>query len=156
CDELDADFAAQRIKKLSLLEAAKNALRIGHAQHATLAERFAYPKGGSGVVYEKMARAIEAKGGRISLKAPVRRVLREGYRVTGIELADGSQRAFDHVISTMPLTLLVRSLGDLDETVARAVDQLTFRNTLLVFLEIDAPDVFPDQWLYVHSPDLQM
>ncbi|MGH7435439.1 MAG: FAD-dependent oxidoreductase [Polyangiaceae bacterium] len=156
CKELDADFAAQRIKKLSLVEAAKNALNLGAQKHATLVDRFAYPRHGTGSVYERMAARVVAAGGTVSLNRPVKRVVREGARVTGLELVDGTYEAFDHVISTMPLTLLVRGLGDADEGVRSAVDSLTFRNTLVVFLKVEAKDVFPDQWLYIHSADLLM
>jgi protoporphyrinogen oxidase len=157
CKDLDADFAAQRIKKLSLIEAAKNALNFGRRRkHATLVDRFAYPRQGTGSVYERMAARVEAGGGAVFVKRPVKKVLREGRRVTGLELADGTREAFDHVISTMPLTLLVRGLGDLDEKVQLASESLTFRNTLVVYLKVEAEHLFPDQWLYIHSPELLM
>ena len=70
CQELDADFAAQRIKKFSLGEAVKIALlpRKQNA-HATLVNRFAYPLAGTGVVYERMAERVRALGGEIHLRA---------------------------------------------------------------------------------------
>ena len=52
----------------------------------------------------------------------------------------------------MPLTLLVRGLGDLPADVEQAVRQLRFRNTILVYLNVDSTELFKDQWLYVHSP----
>src|SRR5207245_7573632 len=55
CDQLDADFAAQRIKKFSLGEAIKAAFGIGGRGHKTLVDQFAYPTGGTGMVYERMA-----------------------------------------------------------------------------------------------------
>src|SRR5207237_4716886 len=55
CDQLDADFAAQRIKKFSLGEAIKAAVGIGKGNHKTLVDQFAYPTGGTGMVYERMA-----------------------------------------------------------------------------------------------------
>ncbi|MCC7086033.1 MAG: FAD-dependent oxidoreductase [Pirellulales bacterium] len=156
CRELDADFAAQRIKKFSLGEAIKSAVGIGGARHKTLVDRFAYPLGGSGMVYERMAERIRDAGGLVQLRRPVQRVLHDDRHVHGLEFADGEQRFFDHVISTMPLTLLVRGLGDLPLAVERAVDSLDFRNTVLVYLNVDRRDLFPDQWLYVHSPELRM
>jgi two-component system heavy metal sensor histidine kinase CusS len=59
CDQLDADFAAQRIKKFSLGEAIKAALGIGGNGHKTLVDQFAYPTGGTGMVYERMAQRVE-------------------------------------------------------------------------------------------------
>ncbi|QDV39645.1 FAD-dependent oxidoreductase [Tautonia plasticadhaerens] len=154
CSDLDEDFAAQRIKKFSLGEAAKKAIGLGGAGHKTLVDRFAYPLGGTGMIYERMADAVREAGGRVHLGARVRRVLHQEGSVRGLELADGDRVGFDHVISTMPLTLLVRGLGEAPEAVSRAVDSLRFRNTVLVYLNVEGTDLFPDQWLYIHSPEL--
>lgn len=154
CDELDADFAAQRIKKFSLGEAIKSALGLGKGKHKTLVDQFAFPLEGTGVVYERMADRVREMGGKVHLKAPVRRILHENRKVYGLELANGEVKHYDHVISTMPLTSLVKGLGDLPVEVEYACDQLKFRNTILVYLNVAAKDLFKDQWLYVHSPDL--
>jgi protoporphyrinogen oxidase len=123
---------------------------------AIYAERFAYPKEGTGVVYERMTRAIRERGGRVHLQRPVKRaVMREG-RVAGLELPGGEVLPFDHVISTMPLTMLVADLPGVPPEVQRAAASLTFRNTLLVYLHVDSADLFPDNWLYVHSAELRM
>jgi protoporphyrinogen oxidase len=154
CDKLDADFAAQRIKKFSLGEAIKGALGIGKGKHKTLVDQFAFPLQGTGVVYERMAEYVRTHGGQVHLKTPVRRVIHENKKVTGLELADGTQKQFDQVISTMPFTQLVKGLGDLPAEVQLGVDSLKFRNTVLIYLNVQAIDLFKDQWLYVHSPDL--
>lgn len=67
CKELDADFATQRIKKFSLGEAVKHALGIGQENHKTLVSQFAYPIGGTGMIYERMASCIGANGGKVHL-----------------------------------------------------------------------------------------
>ncbi len=170
CQELDADFAAQRIKGFSLAEALKSSLGLARRRHKTLVDRFAYPIGGTGMVYQRMADFVDRQGGRVHLNSPVRRILHEpsyrehrlaaghvieqDHRVTGVELADGQQRRFDHVISTMPLTLMVEGLGNLPADVQSACQALTYRNTILVYLKIDGVDLFPDQWLYLHAPEL--
>jgi len=170
CDELDADFAAQRIKKFSLGEAVRSALGMSKNRHATLVDRFAYPVEGTGMVYRRMADRVREAGGRVHVNAPVRRVLcnrrtwhvqsshrrtpYETVRVEGVELADGTRHDADRVVSTMPLTLLVQGFDDVPPDVLRAVDQLTYRNTILVYLHVEGTDLFPDQWLYVHSPEL--
>ena len=155
CRELDADFAAQRIKKLSLAEVIKNALQLGGNKHRTLIDQFAYPLRGTGIVYERMADYIDALGS-VQRKRPVRRVLHKDKQVVGLELADGVRTACDHVISTMPLTLLVKELDDVPTEVCQAADSLTFRNTILAYLHIASDDLFPDQWLYVHDSDLRV
>jgi len=155
CRELDADFAAQRIKKFSLSAAIKSALVPSVRQkHRTLADQFAYPTGGTGMVYERMAGTICQRGGEVHLQAPVKRVLTNCGRVVGIELASGKTLACNHVISTMPLTVLVMQLDNVPAEIVDACRQLQFRNTILVYLEVLNENPFPDNWIYAHSPEL--
>ncbi len=154
CQELDSDFASQRIKKFSLGQAIKSVF-VGGGKHKTLVDRFAYPVGGTGAVYEKMADKVAEMGGKVKLGSPVRGVWTEGKVVKGIVDGDGIQIEASHVISTMPLTLMVKSLGSLPLPVEEAVTSLRFRNTILVFLEVEGTGWFPDQWLYIHSVELQ-
>lgn len=155
CHELDADFAAQRIKKFSLSEAVKNAVNRNGNTHRTLVDEFAYPFGGTGMVYERIAERIRGNGGQIFLNKPVRRILIQDNRVTGLEFEDGTLRECEQVISTMPLTLLVERIPQVPDQVVNASRQLTFRNTILVYLEIKNSKVCEDQWIYVHNPGLQ-
>ena len=157
CRELSADFAAQRIEKLSFPEAVRSAISPQRGrQHKTLVDRFAYPLGGTGSVYEKMADRLRDCGGKIHLQCPVRRILHDGFDVRGIELQSDHAEYFDHVVSTMPLTNLVRGLTDVPVDVRAAADDLKFRNTILVYLHVDSDSLFADQWLYIHAPDLKM
>lgn len=157
CRELDADFAAQRIKKFSLLEAIRVAVgKARTTRHKTLAEQFPYPKLGSGLVYERMAQSITANGGTVLLNTPVRAV-HPRFGETGaiqIELTNGEVRDFDHVISSMPITQLVEKLNA-PPGIQEHARQLRFRNTILVYLSIESTDLFPDQWIYVHSPEVR-
>lgn len=157
CDQLSADFAAQRIKQLSLPEAILSAVSSRRAKtHKTLVDSFAYPLGGTGAVYERMAEQLRQFGGSVHLEAEVRRVRHNNHDVQGIELKDGSSEDFDHVVSTMPLTVLINGLGNVPQSVQLAAENLRFRNTILVYLNVDSDSLFDDQWLYVHSPDLSM
>ena len=156
CEQIDADFASQRIKGLTLFGAIWNALSAGKGnKHKTLVDRFAYPIGGTGAVYQKMADHIEENGGKIRLKSRIVGVNTLQKKVTGLKLADGSEPVFDHVISTMPLTHLVNSLPSKPKLVEDAVASLSFRNTILVYLEVQNKDLFPDNWLYVHTPGIK-
>ncbi len=157
CGELSADFAAQRIKKLSLPEAVRSALsRRRGRRHETLVDRFPHPLGGTGSVYEKMTERVREYGGRLHLQCPVRRILHEDFDVRGVELEDGRAEHFDHVVSTMPLTTLVNGLNGVPADVQAAAGALQFRNTIFVYLQIDSDSLFADQWLYIHAPDLEM
>ena len=108
------------------------------------------------MIFERMARAVEARGGRVRLKAAVRRVVCEGSRAIGVELAGGEFAPFDHVVATMPISELVGGLADVPAAVSRAAAELSYRNTLLVYLLMESRDLFPDQWLYIHSPELRV
>lgn len=156
CNELDADFAAQRIKKFSLGEAMKNALGIGGKKHKTLVDQFAYPIQGTGMIYERMQAFINANGGKVLCETPVKRVLKEGQKATGIEMMDGTVHAYDHIVSTMPFTVMVKQLPGVPDEISALAGKLTFRNTILVYLHVDGKDIFPDNWLYVHSADVEM
>ena len=156
CNELDADFAAQRIKKLSLWEAARAALFGDKGKtHKTLVDEFAYPIEGTGMVYNRMAQDIKQRGGQIFLNTPVKRVIVQDGIATGLELDDGEVRTYDHIISSMPLTMLVSRIGDVPEHIQSLNARLRFRNTIIVFLEVAAADLFDDNWLYVHSTELR-
>ena len=154
CTELDADFAVQRIKKFSMLEALKAAFTSSNNKHKTLVDRFAYPYCGSGTVYERMASYVSENGGSIHLKSPVKRVINSGPEVNGIELESGELGEYAHVVSTMPLTLLVTRLDSTPQDVIDSAKSLRFRNTILVYLNVQEVDLFPDNWIYIHSPDL--
>ncbi|MFI5203797.1 MAG: FAD-dependent oxidoreductase [Flavobacteriales bacterium] len=157
CKELDADFAAQRIKKLSLWEAIKNALfKSKKNKHKTLVDQFAFPIEGTGMVYERMAAFVRSHNGHVHVQTPVQRILVKNGSVTGLELANGEQPAYDHVISSMPLTLMVRTLPEVPENIVHEVNKLSFRNTILVYLEIQGKNLFPDNWLYIHSAEIKM
>jgi protoporphyrinogen oxidase len=157
CTELDADFAAQRIKKLSLWEAVKNAVTGGKGnKHKTLVDQFAYPTGGTGMIYERMQNFVNANGGKVHVKTPVQRVLTRDNKAYALELTDGSVREFDDIITSMPFSLMVSRLPDVPEHIREFANGLTYRNTIIVYLKVEAKNLFPDNWLYVHAADLQM
>jgi protoporphyrinogen oxidase len=157
CVHLDSEFAAQRIRKLSLYGAARNALANGRGnRHPTLVDRFAYPLGGSGSVYSKMATAIGAQDGSVHLRSSVRRVIPCADGRLEIELVSGDRHAYHHIVSTMPLTLLMSALPGVPQNVLDACAKLRFRNTIVVYLRVEALNLFPDQWIYIHAPELDI
>jgi len=155
CDELDSDFASQRIKKLSLGEVVLSMLKISRYRHKTLVDQFAYPREGTGIVYERMAARIRELGGAIHLSTPVEKLLVEGKKVVGLTTADGTLHRHRQVVSTMPLTQLVDRLPENPLHVDQACRSLCFRNTIIVYLRIEESNLFPDNWVYIHAPDLR-
>ncbi len=156
CRELDSSFAAQRIKKINLAEAAKNAF-FGDAgqKHKTFVEQFAYPVGGTGMVYRRMVEGVRNNGGRVFFDTPIVGVTMAQGQVTGIRLPNDTEEPYEQVISSMPLSLLIKGLPSTPTHVQKAAQSLRFRNTLLVYLRIQAKDLFPDNWIYVHSTELK-
>ncbi|MEM7548677.1 MAG: FAD-dependent oxidoreductase [Bacteroidota bacterium] len=156
CDELDADFAAQRIKKLSLFEAIINAFKGGkNNKHKTLVDQFAYPADGTGMIYSRMMEKIIANGGKVHFNRPIKRVITEHGKVTSVETESGEVKEYDEVISSMPISLLVDRLPEVPSEIQKRAKSLKFRNTILVYLNVEAQNLFPDQWLYIHSEKLQ-
>jgi len=156
CEHLDSDFASQRIKKLSLFEAIKNA--VFHDQsgkHKTLVDQFAYPLKGTGWVYERMAGKIRENGGQVHLKTGIEKVVTSGKVVRSVILTNGETINYDHVISSMPISLLVRNLSETPNHIRELSNSLKFRNTILVYLRINHQEIFPDQWLYIHSKEMK-
>lgn len=156
CADLDVDFAAQRIKKLSLAAAIINSLSFGNKKkHKTLVDEFAYPFNGTGWVYEEMARMTESNGAKVAFNTEVKRVIVKNGAVSGLELADGSLEEFDIIISTMPLSLMALQLENVPSEIVANIQKLRYRNTIMVYLNVNSENLFPDQWIYVHDSSLK-
>jgi protoporphyrinogen oxidase len=100
-------------------------------------------------------------GGRVHLGQEAVRVEHEGFRVRRVVSrgADGGEQVWEaeQFLSSMPLTLLVRALTPrVPDEVWEAAHALTFRHLLTVDLIVDHPDLFPDNWIYVHEKALQL
>jgi protoporphyrinogen oxidase len=108
---------------------------------------------GAGYVYTKLANKFENIGGLLSLRNPIESV-RQNDQTFEIRTLEGKIEYFDKVVSTMPLTQLVEKI-DAPLNIKLAASNLKFRNTILVYLEINGDNPFPDQWIYIHAPELR-
>jgi protoporphyrinogen oxidase len=165
CTSLSARWAAQRIMGLSLASAVLNMLapkrnRTAGKTIKTLIDEFEYPRLGPGMMWEAFAREVERLGGEVRLNAKVTRILHDGAQVDGVEIESGGQRTIQpvsHVISSMPLRHLIRSLGEQTPAeVSDAARRLKYRDFLTVALIIDQPELFPDNWIYIHDPSVKV
>lgn len=159
CNRIRADWAAQRIQGLNFLTAVSNAIR-NTGSVKSLIKTFDYPRLGPGMLWESCARKVKAKGGSIVNGACVTRIRHEGGRVTSIDVwNDGATQSIgvDQLISTMPLSALTRMLDPAPpKNVLEAANGLSYRDFLIVALACKSPDPFPDNWIYIHSPDVQV
>jgi protoporphyrinogen oxidase len=168
CKEISADWAAQRIKGLSLASAIKNALlpKSGTKDRAqvvkTLIDTFRYPRLGPGMMWEACAGKVRDMGGEVLL----------GRRVSGCRFdaetmswtvtartADGVVEEYqgEHVISSMPVRQLAAELEPrLPDAVLRSAESLRYRDFVTVGLILRERNRFNDNWIYIHDPNVKV
>lgn len=159
CSQIAAEWAAQRIRGMSLRAVIIDALS-GRSDARTLIHEFHYPTLGSGMMWERMTNVIEEQGGRLRLSAKVLRVVREGNRVVAVDVQQGAtvrRIAGARFVSSMPLDELIQVLDPLPpDVVLETARGLRYRDFILVGLILNQPALFPDQWIYIQSPDVQV
>ena len=119
-------------------------------------DQFAYPNRGTGSVYENMQKKISDRGGLVYLNTGIEKVNTREGTARSLTLEKGETREYDHIVSTMPISILVERLPEVPTAIVEQSKKLTFRNTILVYLRVDRSDLFTDQWLYVHDPSVEV
>jgi protoporphyrinogen oxidase len=162
CKDISADWAAQRIKGLSLASAIKNALipqkkpKDRSQVIKTLIDTFRYPRKGPGMMWERCTEEIRRMGGQVLL----------GHRVSGcrnepggwtVTTESGETFSGEHVISSMP----IRALGAVIEPkfsadASHAAQSLKYRDFLTVGLVLKDRNLFADNWIYIHDPKVKV
>jgi len=162
CTEIRAEWAAQRIQGLSLAKAILSAAQLNKRSNTikTLINEFRYPRLGPGQMWERTAARVREMGNEVLLN----------HRVTAIELEDGrvtavrartphGERRFeaDHVINTMAVRDLVRAFDPQPPAaILRAAEGLRYRDFLVVALMLGREHLFPDNWIYIHTPGVKV
>ncbi|MEP7078313.1 MAG: NAD(P)/FAD-dependent oxidoreductase [Chthoniobacterales bacterium] len=168
CKDISADWAAQRIKGLSLGSAIKNALfpqrqpKDSSKVIKTLINSFKYPRKGPGMMWEACAEKTKALGGQLQM----------GCKVTGcgyheqdamwqlrFQDSGGSVQTLEaeHVISTAPMRELIRGLTPaVSEQARQAADSLKYRDFITVMLILKERNMFDDNWIYIHDPSVKV
>lgn len=159
CNKIRADWAAQRIQGMSLKRAVINAL-FGSQNAKSLIKEFDYPLLGPGMMWERCQEILEGKGSPVHLHTTVTRIERDGTRIKSVTAQQGDrtfQFTGDHFVSSMPVTALLHRLDPLPpEHVLKAARGLKYRDFLIVSLIIDRDHLFPDNWIYIHSPEFKV
>lgn len=164
CTEIGAEWAAQRIQGLSLATAVKNALLPKRANGQiikTLIDKFEYPRLGPGQMWEKARDVVKERGHRVLMNREVVRINHSRGWINSVTVADANGREetlpSNQVISSMALKDVVEFLNPLPPTeVLEAAKKLRYRDFLTVGLVVNQPKLFPDNWIYVHSPDVRL
>jgi protoporphyrinogen oxidase len=167
CTEISADWAAQRIKGLSLATAIKHALlpqRKGPRDRVikTLIDSFRYPRKGPGMMWDAAARKMQAQGGKLRMGVDV---VALDYDAASkrwtVDTVDGAGRRerhqAAHVISSTSMRELVAGLHPLPvESVRNAAAALRYRDFLIVALIVKDRQLFDDNWIYIHDPSVKV
>lgn len=163
CTKIQAEWAAQRIKGLSLSKAVINAM-FGSNDTKTLIKEFDYPVLGPGMMWEKCQSLIEEAGSEVSMHTRSVRIERTGKHIDRIvaekETPTGRETfelTADNYVSSMPVTALVRQLDPpAPAEVLKAASGLKYRDFLIVPIVVNMKSLFPDNWIYIHSPDFKV
>lgn len=173
CDEMSADWAAQRIKGLSLgaavLDGLKRSLGLNKQpndgmQTKTLLETFRYPRLGPGMMWEAARDKVVAAGSHVLMGHAMKQLASDGqggWRLSATRVdADGAVQGETlirarHAISSAPMRELATRLHPLPATTLEA-NRLRYRDFLTVALKIRSEDLFPDNWIYIHDSKVKV
>lgn len=161
CEDIRAEWAAQRIKGLSLWSAVVNALFKPRKVIKTLIDEFHYPRLGPGQMYETMAEKAKEMGGDIRLEHRVVRLHHDNNGIVENVLVRHNDEEIveqgTHFISTMPISeLILRLKPEPPGEVLEAAKSLRYRALLTVNLLVRQKQTLPDTWIYVHDPSVKM
>ena len=168
CDAMSADWAAQRIKGLSLwgavVDGLKRSLGLNKVpndgmQTKTLLESFRYPRLGPGMMWDAARDRIVERGGQVLMGHALRQLTfnaaTQRWTVAATHGDGGVAINAAHVISSAPMRELASRLHPLPATLPEAAN-LKYRDFLTVALMIRSPDLFPDNWIYIHDPKVKV
>lgn len=158
CTEIRAEWAAQRIKGLSLASLVRTAF-LGNRGNKikTLIDEFYYPRFGPGMMWEKTKDRVEESGyGKVRFGVLVRAILHDGKKVTGVRIMNeqGKEEVIQGsaLVSSMPLGELLQLMVPATPAEAQnAASDLHYRDFIMVALIVDKKDVFPDNWIYIQD-----
>ncbi|WP_301074872.1 NAD(P)/FAD-dependent oxidoreductase [Sphingomonas sp.] len=169
CDEMSADWAAQRIKGLSLwgavVDGLKRSLGLNKRPNdgmavKTLLESFRYPRLGPGMMWEAARDHVVAHGNHVLMDHKLKQLafndVTQQWTMTATD-SEGAQVAIKaaHVISSAPMRELASRLHPLPTALPEAAN-LKYRDFLTVALMIRSPDLFPDNWIYIHDSKVKV
>ena len=160
CKDIGSDWAAQRIKGLSLSTAIKFALFPNSKKRPkTLVDKFYYPRLGAGMLWEKFEEHITNKGINVTKNKKVTAVKRNGDNfIITYEDTEGNKTTIEskNVFFSNPLLEFIAIYdSEVPQSVIDSAKALNYRNHISVHITIDKK-LFNDNWIYIHSPNLDM
>jgi protoporphyrinogen oxidase len=160
CAELKAEWAAQRIKDLSLKTVLLSMFLKPKNTIRTLIDQFDYPRRGPGMMWNGVKDTIEKRGGEVRVNTGVIGIHRNGKGIESVVVGSNGHRETihgTHFISSMPVTEFINKLDPpAPPAVLKAAEKLKYRDFLTVCLIVNKPDLFPDNWIYIHDPEVKV
>lgn len=160
CEQIRADWAAQRIKGVSFISILKTSLLGNHNNIKSLIEEFYYPKYGPGMMWNKtLELALQNGNSGIRFQTSPVNIFTKNRSVQSIEIknSDGKNEiiACKAIVSSMPISELVGIISPKLSTITQNnAKLLTYRDFILVALIINQDKIFPDNWIYIHEPEV--
>ena len=160
CTDIGSDWAAQRIKGLSLSTAIKFALFPNSKKRPkTLVDKFYYPRLGAGMLWEKFEQQIIMKNIAITKEKVVTKVstTKNGF-IVSFKDSEGNENSEEtkNVFFSNPLLEFIEIFdGNVPQNVIDSANSLNYRNHISVHISVDKK-LFDDNWIYIHSPDVKM
>ncbi|MFN0117417.1 MAG: NAD(P)/FAD-dependent oxidoreductase [Elusimicrobiota bacterium] len=167
CKDISADWAAQRIGKLSLGSAIINSFRTlspfkkSKTKIKTLIDEFRYPRKGPGMMWDVCSEKIQKMGGLVYM----------GYKASHFQFdktnslwtvritkeQDVKEINAEHVISSAPLGEVIHALSPVpNKDVMSAASKLHYRDFICVGVILKDKVNLPDQWIYIHDSSVQV
>lgn len=161
CSEISSDWAKQRISGMSMKRAIADAVcRSKNVRTRSLAKNFIYPTYGPGLFCEKLKLLTQKLGARYMLGYDVVSIRHDGCRVTEVlarNRDDVKTFKAENIFSSIPITELIEKLDPKpSENVMDAARALNYRSFIVVNILLDEPDIFKDNWIYVHDSDVKL
>ena len=126
----------------------------------SLINEFHYPVLGPGMMWETFQKLVEDKGGEVKLNCDVAGINSIDNRIKSITINNNGEEeeiTGDYYISSMPVTELVKKMKSLPgEEILNSAGNLSYRSMILIGIVINEKQLFPDNWLYVHSPEFKV
>ncbi len=161
CNEISADWAAQRIKGVSPFSAIWSSISRNFwflPKIKSFITYFYYPRKGPGMMWEEVAKRVEQKDGEILLDSKVFRIerLKGGKYSVHFRNHKGLEEKIecDQIISTMPINGLVQALPA--DPILEKGKQLKYRDFIIVALMYQGKELFRDNWIYIHDPNVRV
>lgn len=162
CKEISAEWAAQRIKGLSLSAAIRNAILKPETSNKskvikTLIDSFRYPKYGPGMMWERCAEKCQQMNVQLLMGFEVNAISFENNEWTITDAENKMYSGFQHVLSSAPIKQLFAHISpSLSTTAFQASQNLKYRDFVTVVLICKDEKKFSDNWIYIHEPDVKV